>query len=235
MIRTRKALIAGLLLASAALALAAQDSFSLRVFPRADDSFKTKFTGTLSVMGMDVKATYTQTTKVIEIKEGVMVTEAGEATGTLDVGGQEMPMPEMGTTKSHTKLDGTTKQIEGESASPDTYRMTTVTTIFKPEAAVKVGDEWTWTAAANSELGTRKTEGKYKFVAIEEVKGIRTAKITMDVKEVEGDLPASAKGTVWLSIANGMSVKTEMEIKNGPIPGAPEPVNGTLKSELVVD
>lgn len=235
MTRTHKVLFASLLLASAALALAAQDTLNLRVFPKVDESFKTKFTGTLSVMGMDVKASYTQTSKILEIKEGVMVTEAGEATGTLDVGGQEMPFPEMGTTKSHTKLDGTIKEIEGESASPDTYRMTAVSTVFRPEAPVKVGDEWTWSAAANSELGTRKIEGKYKLAAIEEVKGIKTAKITMEVKEVEGDLPASAKGTIWLNVANGMTVKSEMEIKNGPIPGSPEPVNGTLKTELVIE
>lgn len=235
MIRTRKVLFSGLILAAAALALAAQDTVSLRLFPNVNDSFKTKFTGTLSVMGMDVKANYVQTTKVLEFKEGVMITEAGEATGTLDVGGQEMPFPEMGSTKTHTKVDGTIKEIEGESASPDTYRMSAVSTVFKPEGAVKPGDEWTWSAPANSDLGTRKTEGKYKLVAVEEFKGIKTAKITMDVKEVEGDLPASAKGTVWLSITNGMTVKSEMEIKNGPIPGAPEPVNGTLKTELIID
>jgi hypothetical protein len=234
MIRTRKILFTGMLLAAAAFALAAQSTISLRVFPKKDETFNYKHTGTLTVMGMDVKATYTQTTKIVEIKEGVMTTESGEVTGTLDVGGQEMPMPETPVTKTQIKIDGTIKEIEGEAASPDTYRTNSVTTIFKPEAAVTVDQEWTWDAAANADLGTRKVQGKYKVIALEEVKGIPTIKISMDVKEVEGDSPASAKGFVWLSVANGMAVKSEMEVKNAPIPGAPEPVSGTLKSELVI-
>lgn len=233
MIRTRQILFAGLMMAAAAFAIAAQDTLNLRVSPKKDDAFKYKFTGTLSLMGMDVKATYTQTTTVLDVVDGVITTESGDTKGSLDVGGQEMEMPDMGATKTKTNLDGTIKEIIGEAAGPDTYRNASLLTIFRPEAPIKVGDEWTWTAKADGEKGTRAMSGKYKAEALEDVAGKKTLKVTMEVKETEGDLPASAKGTVWLDLANGMTVKSEADVKNAPIPGAPEPVSGKLKSELV--
>lgn len=233
MIRTRQILFAGLMMAAAAFAIAAQDSISLRVAPKKDDVFKYKFTGTLSLMGMDVKATYTQTTTVLDVAEGVITTESGETKGSLDVGGQEMEMPDMGATKTKTNLDGTVKEILGEAAGPDTYRNASLLTVFRPEAPIKVGDEWTWTAPANGEKGTRAMSGKYKAEALEDVAGKKALKISMEVKETEGDLPASAKGTIWLDTTNGMPLKSDADVKNAPIPGAPEPVNGKLKSELI--
>ncbi len=233
MIRTRQILFAGLLIAAAAFAVAAQDAVSLRVTPKKDEAFKYKYTGTLSLMGMDIKATYTQTTTVTDVSEGVITTEGGDVKGTIDLAGQEMEMPDMGVTKTKTNLDGTVKEISGESAGPDVYRSSSLLTIFRPEAPVKVGDEWNWTTKADGEKGTRAMSGKYKAEAFEDVAGRKTIKISIDIKETEGDLPASAKGTVWLDITNGISVKSEADVKNAPIPGAPEPVSGKLVSELL--
>jgi hypothetical protein len=216
-----------------ASAAAIQNTVNFRVNPAAGTSFKYRTTGTLSVMGMEAKIDYTSKTTIVSVENGVVVSEVSETKGSVDLGGQVMEMPDMGTSKSTVSALGVTTKLEGEMTGPEAWRTAIVQTVTRPEAPVAVGSEWTWTNAADTTKGTRAVEGKYKLVAIEETDGRKLAKIEMDVKETSGADPASAKGTLWADIANGMPFKTEVEIKNMPIPGAPEPISGKMLITLV--
>lgn len=235
MFRPKSLLIAGSLLAMAVMASAAavQDAVNFRVNPAAGSVFKYRTTGTLAVMGMEAKIDYTSKTTIVSVENGVVVSEVSETKGSVDLGGQVMEMPDMGTSKATLSALGVTTNMEGEMTGPEAWRTAMVQTVTRPEAPVAVGTEWTWSQAGDTAKGTRATEGKYKLVAIEEVEGRKVAKIEMEVKETTGADPASAKGTLWLDIANGMPFKTEVEIKNMPIPGAPEPISGKMVITLV--
>lgn len=232
MIRAKQLFVVGAALALFAVAAAAQDSVNLRVMPAKDASFKIKYTGEISLMGVDAKAQYTQTSTISAVTENSFTITSGSPVGTVEFGGQTMEMPDMSSTTT-IGIDGITTKVEGMAAGPEAYRSAAVATVFRPAAPVAVGSEWTWNADANAELGTLKMEGKYKLEAIEEIAGEKAAKISMDVKEVEGASPASGKGTVWISTTTGMVIKSTGDFKNLPMPGAPEPVSGKLTSEIV--
>jgi hypothetical protein len=233
MIGIKRAVFFGLVAAAALTAFAAQETFNLRVNPAKDQVFKYKNTGVLTVMGMDVKAEYTSTMKIADITATSFTTEAGDVKGSIDMMGQIVEMPDMGLVKTTYGLNGAVTKIDGEQGTPEAYRSANLMTIFRPETPVSVGQEWTWTPAANTELGTKAMEAKYKVEAIETILEIKTLKITIDAKETAGDLPASAKGSMWVCALTGIPVKMDMEVKNLPFPGAPEPLSGKMQQILV--
>ena len=94
-----------------------------------------------------------------------------------------------------------------------------------PEKPVKVGDKWSETVKnAGGELKI-----DYEFVGVEKVEIKMTAR-SVSAKEGEG---YSADGFNWIDPKTGMLVKMEARIKGMQVEGAPMPIDGTLKMELV--
>lgn len=233
MIRARKILFLGTLIAAASFALAAQDSINLRIFPKKGDSYKHKYTISSSLQGLNMKLTYTETTTVLDEAEKVFSTVSSISNVSVQFDDAKIQIADMGETRSKYNLDGTVKEVKDRNSNSNTYRSAAISTIYRPEAAIAVGDQWTWTAEADPKKGTRAMIGSYKAEAIAEAAGQKVIMISMEVKETEGEFPASSKGHVWLDVSKGTLIKSETEVKNSPVNEQPGMISGRISIELI--
>jgi hypothetical protein len=91
-----------------------------------------------------------------------------------------------------------------------------------PDKPVKVGDTWKRTGKADADKGLRAAEATYKYEGIETVDKWKAYKITVTYRETEGDDPLSLRGTRWVAVEDGILVKAQYTVQNGPFaPGMP--------------
>lgn len=234
MFRASQILFLGTLIATASLALAAQDSINLRIYPKKGDSFKYKHTISSSIHGLNGRLTWPETTTVLEEAENVISTVSSVSNVSVLFDDAKIQIADMGEIQRKYNLDGTVKEIKEKNSNSNSYREAAIQTIYRPEAAIAVGDQWTWTAEADPKKGTRAMIGSYKAEAIAEAAGEKVIMISMEVKETEGEFPASSKGHVWLEVSKGILVKSETEVKNAPTDQAPPGmVSGRISIELI--
>ncbi|MHB8635624.1 MAG: MlaD family protein [Fimbriimonadaceae bacterium] len=127
--------------------------------------------------------------------------------------------------------DGTTAELRGEGATPEAYRVVTLSTVYLPDFPLAIDKTWTWDVPPDSKHGVVKAKGDYKVVGDEKLHDIDTWKITFTVTEAEGSTPASNTSTVWISKADGSLVKSESEVKNLPIKGV-GPLSGSQSLDM---
>ena len=146
----------------------------------------------------------------------------------IKFGDQEMPQPAPPATKMTFKPNGTVAKVDGGDAMMQ--QMNAAQMVY-PEKPVKVGDKWSETVKnPNGELKI-----EYELVGVERVGDTEAVKIkvttrSVNAKEGEG---YSADGFNWIGPKTGMLVKMEARIKGMQVEGAPMPIDGTLKMELV--
>jgi hypothetical protein len=78
-------------------------------------------------------------------------------------------------------------------------------------------------------------ETTYELIGAEKVADSEALKIKVsarasNAKEGEG---FSSTGHIWIDPKTGMLIKSEMQLKGWQVEGAPMPIDGTLKMELV--
>ena len=146
----------------------------------------------------------------------------------IKFGDQEMPQPAPPATKMTFKPNGSVAKVEGGDAM---MQQMNASQMVYPEKPVKVGDKWSETV--KHPAGELKID--YEFVGVEKVGDTETVKIKMTARSVnakEGE-GYSADGFTWVDPKTGMAVKMETRIKGMQVEGAPMPIDGTLKMELV--
>lgn len=85
-----------------------------------------------------------------------------------------------------------------------------------PVEPVDVGSTWEIEFPRNDRVGLPRAVGTYRFVGRETVNGVATAKIEVDYREAQGSPPITSNGSVWVEIASGDNVKSELKIENVP-------------------
>jgi hypothetical protein len=146
----------------------------------------------------------------------------------IKFGDQEMPQPAPPATKMTFKPNGSVAKVDGGDAMMQ--QMNAAQMVY-PEKPIKVGDKWSETVKnPNGELKI-----EYELVGVEKVGDTEAVKIKVttrsaNAKEGEG---YSADGFTWVDPKTGMAVKMETRIKGMQVEGAPMPIDGTLKMELV--
>ncbi|BCW96044.1 MAG: DUF6263 family protein [Fimbriimonadales bacterium] len=228
----RRVFRATLLTACALMSLNAATSqeYTLKLNVKEGDTFKYRMTMEIDFGGQNLLATTTVTNKVLKVEENGNV-EVESASGELIIkfGDQEMPQPAPPATKMTYKPNGEIAKMENAQGPLPTNASST----FFPDKPVKVGDKWSNTTKGQN--GSPDIETTYELVGTEKVADIESVKVKVSVRAVnakEGE-GFSGSGHVWIDPKTGMLVKSEMQIKGWQVEGAPMPIDGTLKMELV--
>jgi hypothetical protein len=222
---------ATLLTACALLSLSAAFSqeYTLKLNVKEGDTFKYRMSMEIDFGGQNVLATTTITNKVLKVEEsGNVQMESASGEMIIKFGDQEMPQPAPPATKMTFKPNGSVAKVDGGDAMMQ--QMNAAQMVY-PEKPIKVGDKWSETVKnPNGELKI-----EYELVGVEKVGDTEAVKIkvtarSVNAKEGEG---YSADGFTWVDPKTGMAVKMETRIKGMQVEGAPMPIDGTLKMELV--
>jgi len=222
---------ATLLTACALLSLSAAiaQEYTLKLNVKEGDTFKYRMTMEIDFGGQLVFVTTTVTNKVLKVEEnGNTQMESASSEMVVKFGDQEMPQPASPATKMTFKPNGSVAKVEGGDGM---MQQMNASQMVYPEKPIKVGDKWSETV--KNAVGELKID--YEFVGVEKVGDTEAVKIkmtarTVNAKEGEG---YSADGFTWVDPKTGMLVKMETRIKGMQVEGAPMPIDGTLKMELV--
>lgn len=228
MIRVSRAM---LLMACALLILstATSQEYTLKLNLKEGDTFKYRMSMDIDFGGQSVLATTTITNKVLKVEEnGNIQMESAPGEMIIKFGDQEMPQPASPPTKTTFKPNGATANVEGDDGLMQ--QMNASQLVF-PDKPIKVGDKWSETV--KNPYGELKID--YEFVGVEKVGDIEAVKIKTTARVANGKEGEgfSADGFVWVDPKTGMAVKIETRIKGMQVEGAPMPIDGTLKMELV--
>ena len=219
----------GMFAAASVFAVAAQGLKLVRK-PVAGTETKYRLKANLELGGQEIVFNGAIAEKVVEVAaDGSYTLENRTLEGKVSVAGQEIDVP-AGTTPSISVFtpNGLIKELRGDAVESSAYRSANLSSTYFPDKEVKVGDEWTYDAKADTKTGAVSTKSTYKIAGEEKVGAFDTFRITFTTKEAEGSEPASSEGTVWIDKADGSMVKTDAKWANFPFPGAPAPVNGTV-------
>lgn len=222
---------ATLLTACALLSLSATFSqeYTLKLNVKEGDSFRYRMSMEIDFGGQSVLVTTTITNKVLKVEEsGNVQMESASGEMVIKFGDQEMPQPAPPATKMTFKPNGSVAKVDGGDAMMQ--QMNAAQMVY-PEKPIKVGDKWSETV--KNAVGELKID--YEFVGVEKVGDTETVKIKMTARSVnakEGE-GYSADGFNWIDPKTGMLLKMEARIKGMQVEGAPMPIDGTLKMELV--
>jgi hypothetical protein len=223
-----------LLVAGAALAWAGVQDYNLKRTAKEGEVFKYKLNGTMEVMGTSVTLSAIMINKTTKVEaNGDYTVESSQTEGKISFNGSEMEMPSSGSTMTTYKADGTVLDVKGEGVEMGGYRMANLLAAIMPEKPIKAGDTWTSSVKGDAKKGTVDVNGTYKFEAVEKGDSGETAKVTYELKETNGEAPATVSGTAWLELKTGNLIKIESKWKDVPVPGAPTPVTGTMTMVLI--
>ncbi|RYG39967.1 hypothetical protein EON79_23405, partial [bacterium] len=165
-----KSLAFGTVVALSTFALAAQGGPTLTRKVKSGDELKYRLKATIEVGGQEAQFSGLQTQKIVEVApDGTYTVQAATSDVKAVFGGQDIAVPE-GTIPSITtvyNVDGTVKEIRGDSTAADTYRSSNLATVFYTGKEVKVGDTYNNDKAADSNTGAVAYKSTYKVVGEE--------------------------------------------------------------------
>jgi len=227
----RRVFRATLLTACALMSLSAalSQEYTLKLNVKEGDTFKYRMSIEIDFGGQLVFVTTTVTNKVLKVEEnGNIQMESASSELTIKFGDQEIPQPASPPTKITYKPNGSVAKVEGGDAM---MQQMNASQMVYPEKPVKVGDKWSDTV--KHPAGELKID--YEFVGVEKVGEVEALKIKTTARTVNGKEGESysADGFTWIDPKTGMAVKMETRIKGMQVEGAPMPIDGTLKMELV--
>ncbi len=207
--------------------------YTLKLNVSEGDTFKYKLTMDIDFGGQTVLFSATTTSKVVKVESnGNIVMETTSENAVVKFGDQEMPTPSSPPTKITFKPNGELVRIEGEGGNSSS--MTSMTSATFPDKPVKVGDKWEREVSTGE--GMPKLKVEYEVVGVEKVGEQETLKLKTSAQTAnakEGENSTSYSGHFWVDLKTGMAVRLEMKIKGLQTEGAPMPIDGTLKMELV--
>lgn len=190
--------------------------------------YKTKSKLNLSFGGEDLKLEIEDVTKVTVKKvaaDGQVTFEHETIKSTTTMDGEEMedegePDDSISTYTLKPNGEVTAYSVSGEESDPSMdelqSRLSQASTIIFPETAVGPGDKWSWDFKPNKDLHSPAGKADYTLVAIEDVAGVKAAKIAYKYKEAGTSKMIEGSGTTWIELASGDSIKSESKFSNAP-------------------
>jgi hypothetical protein len=228
----RRVFRATLLTACALMSLSAalSQEYTLKLNVKEGDTFKYRMSMGIDFGGQSVLVTTTVTNKVLKVEEnGNIQMESASSELIVKFGDQEMPQPASPATKITFKPNGEVVKMES-AQGPLPSNMGSA--VF-PDKPVKAGDKWSHTVKGQN--GAPDIETTYELIGSEKVADSEALKMKVsaratNAKEGEG---FSGSGHIWIDPKTGMLIKSEMQLKGWQVEGAPMPIDGTMKMELV--
>lgn len=216
--------------AISATALAITDGFRISRKPKEGETIKYRMTADVDFGGMAIKAKFLVAEKVTKVEaDGTYKVEQNRLEGKVDVNGQEQDAPGGGASTTTYAANGEVKEVTGDNTTGDTYRMANLGVLIDPAKDLAINDTWTYEGKADKKTGAVAVKGEFKLLGEEKIGEWDTLKVKATLKETEGTDPASSDGTIWINKADGTAVQMESKWVNFPFPGAPAPINATVK------
>lgn len=213
----RIGMIAAFLAASVAWAALA-DTFSLQRQAKVGDELTYRFTASFQLGSDKIEISGETLDRVTAVSEDGTITYRSTQRGlTVRTPDAEQKIEEESVTEMVIGADRVLKSmgsaVEGDTSS---IRLGMLATIRRPDQPVKVGDKWSATIPPLVK-DISPVQASYEILGTEKIGDWETVKIKLSARETEGDVKASSEGTVWISIADGSSVREQYTIKNAPI------------------
>jgi hypothetical protein len=222
-----KALIVGIALAAAALAVAAGQAVPLKRVVKVGDAASYGMKIDLNFQGTDVKVTFDVSHKISEVKaDGSYVLTEDVKNQVVLVAGSEMPGATDETSKTTFGANGQILKVESQGMGGE-HRLANLTAIIWPEKSVDVGSKWTAKTPANKDSGALENDYSFEVSGREKLMGFDTFKILSTIKEVGGN--ATCNATTWVDVKSGLTIKATGEMKNVEIQGMPMDATFTLE------
>lgn len=157
---------------------------------------------TVTAVGADGNITYTEQTESIQ----------------MSLNGTPLPPQARSVASTLTvRRNRSLAALDAGAETSDSVRTFHASGIVFPDTPVRVGDTWKRSVKADDPQGARAGSGEYKLLAFEKVGAIDTVKVSVKYKEAAAN-GISATGMVWVEIATGEDVKSELELTNLPAP-----------------
>ncbi|MFQ3611146.1 MAG: hypothetical protein SNJ72_06565 [Fimbriimonadales bacterium] len=209
----------------------AQQEYTLKLNLKEGDTFKYKMSMDIDFGGQGVNASTTVTQKVVKVEEnGNIVMESSTTDLIIKFGDAEMPQPAQPPTRITYKPNGDLA-TSGMGGGPTSQIMGSANYIF-PDKPVKVGDKWNHTLKGQN--GMPDMNGEFELVGVEKLGETEVVRIKVTWRQAEAKENAmSAEGFVLVNPTNGMAHRFEFKLKGLPVEGAPAPLDGALKMELI--
>ncbi len=207
--------------------------YTLKMNVKEGEVYKYKMTMDIDFGGQAVVFSSTVTNKVIKVEsDGNFVMESGMENAVVKFGDQEMPSPSSPPVKVTYKPNGQVVRIEG--GEQGSQPMNSLFSSTYPDKPVKIGDKWDFETSMGENMPKIKVE--YTAIGTEKINDTETLKVkvvgqTVGAKEGENNM--SYDGHMWIDLKTGMLIRSEMKIKGLPAQGAPMPIDGTMKMELI--
>jgi len=218
--KMNKAAVGLFVAALSVAALAVQDGVNLKRAPKVGETTKYRLKGNVDMQGTDIPMSMLVTEKVTKVEDnGNYTVESAQSEGKVTTDSGEMDIP--GSTISTIfKTTGEVVEVKtGETETSSAMRLANLQAFVVQDKAVKVGDTWSVEIKKDEKSGAAAAKGTYKIEAQEKVGDYDCYKVTMSMKETEGDAPAGLDGTAWINVKDGGVVKMEGAWKNAPFPG----------------
>ncbi|MBX3117827.1 MAG: hypothetical protein KF784_02095 [Fimbriimonadaceae bacterium] len=210
--------------------LFAQDSVSLARRPKLEQTIKYQVNVTIDLAGTEAIFSGISTDRVTEINEDgsysivTLQSEVRVKYGERDYAPDPAPAQRVKYSAWGEILD-----IVGDSERGTAFRIANMTNIqLDPSKTLKVGEKWSIEikpSANNDQIGAKMN---YELTKLEEVSGMKTAVVKFTYAESSGAQSAKSEGTVWINVADGSLVKSDVKLKNAPYPGSRTPVDAQM-------
>ncbi|MCW5937147.1 MAG: hypothetical protein KIT11_07570 [Fimbriimonadaceae bacterium] len=225
------ALFAVLAIGSIAMA---QDKVLLKRVAKPGETFKYSLVVDTELNGTPITYKATVQDKILEAKDDgsyKISTEQTNAKVVMD--GNEMDTPtDVGALSTSTvEASGRIADMDGDMVSADAFRMATLEAIVWPKQEVGPGDKWQVKVEKNDRQGVVASVLDYELLGFEDFGSRKAVKLGYSSKELEGSDPAMAKGTIWVELGTGLTLKRESEWTNVPIAGFL--ISGKVKMSII--
>lgn len=217
-----------------AIALAAQQTYTLARVAKVGDEAEYKFSAQLDFTEFKIDVTGKTFEKVTKVSDaGVIEYDSTQSDVKVKTPDDEQTIDESQTTKMVTGADRVLLKY-GQEGDEDasSIRLSLLGTVKKPDKPIQVGDKWS-AVLKHPNKESFPVKADYEAIAVETIGKWETLKVKITTKETEGESPASAEGFIWIITSDGLSAKEEMKIKKAPFPMSPDPIDMEVKVERV--
>jgi len=178
-----------------------------------------------------------QTYEIKSVEGDKVTLETKSSNMTLSVGGQDMSAM-MGDMNFNSTIvqskSGEVISVKTDAPSNEGQaRLENAYMFIYPNKEMKVGDTWSHKVKGDSAKGTVNGEYAFKLEGTETIDKWKTNKVSYTYKELSGDAPVNASGTVWISADDGNPIKGEYKMKNVVFDPSMPPTDATAKIKRI--
>jgi hypothetical protein len=216
-----------LFVAALAAGAYAQDTATLKHTPKVGDASRYKLEASMETSLGNGTFSATISGKIVSVAGNGDYTEEQTMNGKIHFGDTDNELPPS-TSKETRNAAGKLIAIDAagldDARKTSQYRMDALQDFQSPEAAVKVGDTWTYTAKPSSETGNVGAKVEYKVESAEELMGHKVFKIHSTGAE-NGDGAATSDVLYWVDRTSGDLVKAEGSFKKALVAAELGPID----------